>query len=210
MPGTVADQVSLGYHQIHAYAMRNFLDMPKELQGGSLRAIPKKEADKAALRKLAELAQRLGFEFPEITTLKEYPHSTPPAATHTLSKPVLVISGRGEIKSQRCGLPYFKPRLSRQFTFWRISQHQLAYPAQLDLPNNTRLTLLRDSSQTQLGTNIQAIPTFNSIHLHLFLDGFYSASPPLSCVEIPLKRADYVSHRGPHSATSHRRSLNTS
>ena len=122
-PGTVADQVSLRYQQIHAYAMRNFLDMPKELQGESLRAIPKKEADKAVLRKFAELAQRLGFESPEITMLKEYPHSTPAAATHTLFKPVLVTSGRGEIKSQRCGLPYFKPGLSRQPTFWRIPQH---------------------------------------------------------------------------------------
>ena len=104
-PGTVADQVSLSYQQIHAYAMRNFLNMPKELQGENLRAIPNKEADKAALRKFAELAQYLGFESPEIITLKEYPHSTPAAATHTLFKPVLVTSGRGEIKSQRCGLP---------------------------------------------------------------------------------------------------------
>lgn len=82
--------------------------------------------------------------------------------------------------------------------------------AQPDLPNNTRPTLLRDSSQNLLGTNIQAIPTFTSIHLHLFLHGSYSASPPLSCVKISLKRADYLSPRGPHSATSHRRSLNTS
>ena len=104
-PGTVADQVNLGYQQIHAYAMRNFLNMPKELQGENLRAIPNKEADKAVLRKFAELAQCLGFGSPEINTLKEYTHSTPVAATHTLSKPVLVTSGRGEIKSQRCGLP---------------------------------------------------------------------------------------------------------
>lgn len=55
-PGTVADQVNLGYQQIHVYAMRNFLDMPKELQGANLRAISNKEADKAALRKFAELA----------------------------------------------------------------------------------------------------------------------------------------------------------
>lgn len=104
-PGTVADQVNLGYQQIHAYAMRNFLDMPREPQGDNLRAIPNKEADKMALREFAELAQYLGFESPEITTLKEYPYSTPAAATHTLSKPVLVTSGPGEIKSQRCGLP---------------------------------------------------------------------------------------------------------
>ncbi len=81
--------------------MRNFLDMPKELQGENLRAIRNKEADKAALRKFAEL----GFESPEITTLKEYSHTTPAAAIHTLSKPSLVTSGPGEIKSQRCGLP---------------------------------------------------------------------------------------------------------
>ncbi len=75
-PGTVADQVSLGYQQFHAHAMRNFLAMPKEPQGENLRAIPHKEADKAALRKSAELAQCLGFESPEIATLKGYPHST--------------------------------------------------------------------------------------------------------------------------------------
>ena len=85
--------------------MRNFLNMPKELQGESLRAIPNKEADKAALRKFAKLAQCLVFKSPEINTLKEFPHSTPAAATHTLSKPVLLTSGRGEIKSHRCGLP---------------------------------------------------------------------------------------------------------
>lgn len=104
-PGTVADQVSLGYQQIHAHAMRNFLATPKEPQGENIRAIPKKEADKAVLRKFAELAQWLGFESLEITTLKEYLHSTPAAPTHTPSKPVLVTSGRGEIKSRRCGLP---------------------------------------------------------------------------------------------------------
>lgn len=104
-PSTVADQVSLGYQQIHAHAMRNFLATPKEPQGENIRAIPKKEADKAVLRKFAELAQWLGFESLEITTLKEYLHSTPAAPTHTPSKPVLVTSGRGEIKSRRCGLP---------------------------------------------------------------------------------------------------------
>ena len=38
-PGTVADHVRIGYQQIHAYAMRNFLDISKELQGENLRAI---------------------------------------------------------------------------------------------------------------------------------------------------------------------------
>ena len=104
-PGTVADQVNLGYQQIHAYAMRNFLDMPKEPHGENIRAIPNKEADKGTLRKFAELAQRLGFESPEISVLKEYPYSTTMTATDTPSKPVLVTTGRGEIKSQRCGLP---------------------------------------------------------------------------------------------------------
>ena len=104
-PGTVADQVNLGYQQIHAYAMRNFLDMPKEPHGENIRAIPNKEADKGTLRKFAELAQRLGFESPEISVLKEYPYSTRMTATDIPSKPVLVTTGSGEIKSQRCGLP---------------------------------------------------------------------------------------------------------
>ena len=35
-PSTVADQVNLDYQQIHAYAMRNFLDMPKEPYGENI------------------------------------------------------------------------------------------------------------------------------------------------------------------------------
>ena len=97
-PGTVADQVSLSYQQIHAYARRNFLEMPKEPQGENLRATAKKEADNAALRKFAELAQSLGFESPEIAILKERPYSSTASATCTLSKPVLVTGGRGENK----------------------------------------------------------------------------------------------------------------
>lgn len=80
--------------------MRNFVDMPKKLHGENLRAIPTKEVDKAVLRKFAEPAQYLGFESPDITTLKEYPHSTTAAATHTLSKPVLVTGGRREMETQ--------------------------------------------------------------------------------------------------------------
>ena len=30
-PGSVMDQVHKGYQQIHAFAMRHFLDMPKKL-----------------------------------------------------------------------------------------------------------------------------------------------------------------------------------
>ena len=104
-PGTAADQINLGYQQIHAYAMRNFLDMPQELHDENLLAIPKKEADKGRLRRFAELAQRLGFESPEITMLKENPHSTTEGATNIPSKPVLVTSGNGVIKKRRCGLP---------------------------------------------------------------------------------------------------------
>ena len=85
--------------------MRNFLDMPKEPQGENLQAIPNKEVDKERLRKFAELAQYLGFESPEISLLKEYPYSTIMAVIDILLKPVLITTGRGEIKSQRCGLP---------------------------------------------------------------------------------------------------------
>ncbi|MCJ1231806.1 hypothetical protein MMC12_008485 [Toensbergia leucococca] len=75
--------------------------MPKEPQGENLRATAKKEADNAALRKFAELAQSLGFESPEIAILKERPYSSTASATCTLSKPVLVTGGRGENKATR-------------------------------------------------------------------------------------------------------------
>ena len=104
-PGSMADQVDLGYQQIHVHAMRNFLDMPREPQGEDTLAIPTMKANTAALGEFADLAQCLGFESPEITALQQYPHPAAAAVTPTLSKPVLVTSGRGEIKSQRCGLP---------------------------------------------------------------------------------------------------------
>ena len=50
--GTVVDKVNPGYQQIHAYAIRDFLGMPKELRGNNLRAILNKEANEAVLRKL--------------------------------------------------------------------------------------------------------------------------------------------------------------
>jgi len=53
--GSGADQLYLSYQQIHAYVMRNFLEMPWEPHGEHLRAILNKKADKVALRKFAEL-----------------------------------------------------------------------------------------------------------------------------------------------------------
>lgn len=64
-PGSKAEQVDLGYRQLIACAMRHCPDIPKkpeEEERGKRVMKPKAKADRAALRRLADLAARVGYE----------------------------------------------------------------------------------------------------------------------------------------------------
>jgi len=104
-PASLADRVDLGYRQLHAYAMRHYLQMPREPKGKELLARLMVNTDETVLRDFADLADRLGFGSLEITALKQCPKSTVARARSERSKPLLVTDGAGEIKKRRCGLP---------------------------------------------------------------------------------------------------------
>ncbi|KAI9777125.1 MAG: hypothetical protein M1839_009081 [Geoglossum umbratile] len=65
--------------------------------------------DKAILHRFANLAERLGFESPEITNLKQYPNSTT-VRDPEQSGPLLVTSGPGLARDHRC-----RPLRARDF-----------------------------------------------------------------------------------------------
>ncbi|OAF54638.1 hypothetical protein VC83_08804 [Pseudogymnoascus destructans] len=71
--GTRGDQVDLGYRQIIAYAMRHFADMPKEPVKEGHVMQPAAMADRAVLRRFADLADQLGFTSTRIKHLQQYP-----------------------------------------------------------------------------------------------------------------------------------------
>lgn len=97
-------QCEFGIRELYAYAMRHFLDMPREVNTKNALAKPTIRVDRMVLREFAEFASQLGFESPEITKLRE--HSHPTAATQSpSSKHLLVENGPGEPKKRRCGLP---------------------------------------------------------------------------------------------------------
>lgn len=104
-PAGLADRVDLGCRQLYAYAMRHFLDMPRESNGKDLLARLTIKADRTVLRAFADLASRLGFESPEISALKLYPSSMSAAIGSRPSNALLVTDGPGETKKARCGLP---------------------------------------------------------------------------------------------------------
>ncbi len=104
-PASLADRVDLSYRQLHAYAMRHYLQMPREPKGKELLARLMVNTDETMLRDFADLADRLGFGSPEITALKQCPKSTVARARSERSKPLLVTDGADEIKKRRCGLP---------------------------------------------------------------------------------------------------------
>jgi len=104
-PAGSADRVDLSCRQLYAYAMRHYLDMPKESNGNDLLARLTIKADKTVLRGFADLADRLGFESPKITALKRYPRSTAAIISPSQSNPLLITDGPGELRKRRCGLP---------------------------------------------------------------------------------------------------------
>jgi len=104
-PASSADRADLGVRQLYAYAMRHYLQMPRDLEGKDLLARHTTIADRTVLREFADLAERLGFESPEITALKEYPRARDARNPSENSKPLLVTDGVGVKKKRRCGLP---------------------------------------------------------------------------------------------------------
>jgi hypothetical protein len=64
------DVEDLGYRQLYAYAMRHYLEIPKDHRGNDLLARPTTAVDGTVLRKFTDLAERLGFYSLEITALK--------------------------------------------------------------------------------------------------------------------------------------------
>lgn len=112
---TPIDQCDFGIRELYAYAMRHFLDMPREANTKNALAKPTVRVDRMVLREVAKCASQLGgFKSPEITKLREHLHPT--AATQSpSSKHLLVENGPGEPKKRRCGLPgrdaYAKDRM---------------------------------------------------------------------------------------------------
>jgi hypothetical protein len=104
-PASSADRADLGVRQLYAYAMRHYLQMPRDLKGKELLARHTTNVDRTVLREFADLAERLGFESPEITALKEHPHARDARNPSENSKPLLVTDGAGVKKKRRCGLP---------------------------------------------------------------------------------------------------------
>ena len=104
-PASSVDRADLGVRQLYAYAMRHYLQMPRDLKGKELLARHTTNADRTVLREFADLAERLGFESPEITALKEHPHARDARNPSENSKPLLVTDGAGVKKKRRCGLP---------------------------------------------------------------------------------------------------------
>ncbi len=104
-PASSADRADLGVRQLYAYAMRHYLQMPRDLKGKELLARHTTNADRTVLREFADLAERLGFESPEIIALKEHPHARDARNPSENSKPLLVTDGAGVKKKRRCGLP---------------------------------------------------------------------------------------------------------
>ena len=104
-PASLADRADLGVRQLFAYAMRHYLQMPRDIKGKELLARHTTNVDRPVLREFADLAERLGFESPEITTLKENPQMRDARNSSETSKPLLITDGAGVKKKRRCGLP---------------------------------------------------------------------------------------------------------
>jgi len=106
VPASSARRIDLGYRQLHAFAMRYHCEMPKKPSGKDLLAKPRAMSDTTRLREMADLANRLGFESPEITALKQFSKSADPTIVEGNERPALVTDDPGEIRKDRCGMPH--------------------------------------------------------------------------------------------------------
>ena len=104
-PASSADRADLGVRQLYAYAMRHYLQMPRDLKGKELLARHTTNVDRTVLHEFADLAECLGFESAEITALKENPQMRDARNSSGTSKPLLITDGAGVKKQRRCGLP---------------------------------------------------------------------------------------------------------
>jgi hypothetical protein len=102
--GTEADQVEYGYRQLVLFTMRHFIDLPRVPTHERVLCKPRAKTDEALLYHFAGLAQRLGFESPEIDSILALPSENPPLSD-AATEPVTVTSGPGEQLQHRCGLP---------------------------------------------------------------------------------------------------------
>ncbi|KAL5345257.1 hypothetical protein ACLOAV_009627 [Pseudogymnoascus australis] len=103
--GSLENRIDLGCRQINVYAMRHYPDMPREGVREDRVKKATAEADRAVLRLYADLAGQLGFDSSEIVALKQYPDARAMPADYSPSRPLLVTSGPGVPKAQRCGIP---------------------------------------------------------------------------------------------------------
>ena len=120
VPGSLNDQVDLGYRQLFAFAMRHFYEIPQEKVDEDGLVMPRAKADRAVLRQYAGLANRLGFESTEIQQLLEDFDVMDSQAGRESTSPLLVTSGPGEEMRRRCGLPVLRAfEEDRDFLFVR-------------------------------------------------------------------------------------------
>ncbi|CEL09500.1 hypothetical protein ASPCAL12635 [Aspergillus calidoustus] len=72
-PGSSDEHLTSGYRQIWMYAMRNYPEMAKDIQGGPranpTRAKARAKADESVIHAMAALAKKLGFHTPQIKTI---------------------------------------------------------------------------------------------------------------------------------------------
>ena len=104
-PANPAQRANLGVRQLYAYAMRHYLQMPRERRKKDLIARHTTNADPTILREFADLAERLGFKSPEITALKQCSNIMVARSPSMDVKPRLVTDGNGLKKKDGCGLP---------------------------------------------------------------------------------------------------------
>jgi len=160
-PAQSVDPVDLGLRQLHAYAMRHYPKMPRSPTPSTRKELimrPTTHADPTVLREFAELAERLGFESPEITDLKQYPTTRAPRSQTENPKPLLVTDGAGVKKKWRSGLPSIDQYLEDSKYFFINHLHY------------------KDEEQ---GEGITSFFVRKSIY-----SAFFGKSPPLSLEEI--------------------------
>jgi len=108
VPAGLTDRKDLGYRQLRAFAMRYYREIPKKPSGKSLLAKPRAMVDTTKLREMADLADQLGFESPEIAALKQYSKSEESVMVTQNDRPLLVTDGPGEARQERCGMPHIQ------------------------------------------------------------------------------------------------------
>ncbi|ETN44757.1 uncharacterized protein HMPREF1541_10427 [Cyphellophora europaea CBS 101466] len=103
--GAEADQVEYGYRQLFVFVMRHFKYLPRPTKRGDLSCKPRATADPAVLHQFASLAQRLGFESPEIESILLTRPDREPEVLGYCNTPAFVRPGSGEECRQRSGIP---------------------------------------------------------------------------------------------------------